>query len=238
MKVAVCEDVLQEAQWLCETIRKWFERRRIYAEVASFADAEAFLFALEDTHFDMLFLDIKMPGEDGVSLARRLRKAKLDVAIVFVTGEKEYVMEGYEVEAVHYLLKPVEEEKVFLCLQRIYEKEARQEPYLILDTESGKIKLLQREIYQLEVFGHSLQYITRKGSFEVAKPLKQALAELETGSFVLCYRGIAVNLLYVDAIEKNKLSLRDEKEGFAREIPVSRRLYHNVNEAFIQYYKK
>ena len=146
MKIAVCEDQKEEAAWLCSTIQKWAADNKQPAEVFSFGDASSFLFSLEDNIYDALFLDIKMPGEDGVALAKRLRRMKDDVFIVFVTGEKEYIMEGYEVGAVNYLVKPVDKKRIYLCLDRIYEKADLQEPFIIIDTGEKTVKLLQKEI--------------------------------------------------------------------------------------------
>lgn len=236
MKIAVCEDISEEAEWLCEVIRRWSVENEIVAEITSYADAASFSFALEDALFDVLFLDIRMPGEDGVTLAKRLREQAYDMSIVFVTGEREYIMEGYEVEAVNYLLKPVEEKKVFQCLNRICEKSHKQEPFIILKTEDTVVKLLQREIYLVEVFGHKLVYTTEKGSFEVISSMKNARQELREEWFIICHRGVLVNLLYVDFVGKNSLCLSDDRRDFRREVPVSRRMYGEVNQAFIQFY--
>ncbi len=231
MKIAVCEDQEEEAVWLCSTIQKWAADNKQPAEVFSFGDASSFLFSLEDNIYDALFLDIKMPGEDGVALAKRLRRMKDDVFIVFVTGEKEYIMEGYEVGAVNYLVKPVDKKKIYLCLDRIYEKADLQEPFIIIDTGEKTVKLLQKEIYKIEVFAHKLSYTTAKGEFEVYSSLKD-------NYFTTCHRGVLVNIMHIISIGRNSLLIADDKTGFQMEVPVSRRLYNKVNEEFIQFYKQ
>lgn len=238
MNIAVCEDNQEEAEWLCDMIRCWALQNKLQADIIPFADAASFSFALEDQSFDALFLDIKMPGEDGVSLAKRLREQSCDIPIVFVTGEREYMMEGYEVEAIHYLLKPIDKNKVSFCLDRIYEKNHRQEPFILIQKENTTVKLLQREIYLIEVFSHTLEFTTRKGTFQALSSMKEVQEQLLPEWFIRCHRGILVNLLYVDFIEKNNLTLADEKNGFYRKVPVSRRLYTEVNNAFIQFYKE
>lgn len=237
MNIAVCEDREEEAEWLCDVIRRWAQGNGVAAEVKSYADAASFSFALDDILFDALFLDIRMPGENGIALAKRLRRQENDLEIVFVTGEREYVMEGYEVEAVNYLLKPVEEEKVFQCLDRIRARKHRQEPSVLLETQDGAVKLMQREIYMVEAFGHTMVYTTGRGVFEAVSSMKEARQELWGEWFVICYRGILINLLYVDSVGKTSLLLSDEKRDFRREVPVSRRLYHDVNEAFLRLYR-
>lgn len=237
MKIAVCEDQEEEAGWLCRAIHRWAADKKLPVDVVSFADAASFLFSLDDNVYDALFLDIKMPGEDGVTLAKRLRSMKDNVSIVFVTGEKEYVMEGYEVGAVNYLLKPVDTAKVEKCLDRIYKESGSQEPYIILDTGETMLKLLQREIYKIEVFSHKLVYTTERGEFEVYSSLKEAEKELQEGYFITCHRGVLVNLMHVTTIGRNNLVLADSNTGFQMEVPVSRRLYNGVNEAFIKFYR-
>lgn len=238
MKIAVCEDIKEEAEWLCETIRQWAVERERLVDVVPFADAASFSFTREDTLYDALFLDIRMPGENGIALAKRLRKQAEEIPIVFVTGEKEYMMEGYEVEAVNYLLKPVTAERVFTCLDRICQKLEQQEPYVVLNTEEQTVKLVLKEIYTVEVYGHRVVYTTRKGTYEVNSSLKEVQKELADACFVLCHRGILVNLWHVVSIGKSSLLLEDERTGFREEVPVSRRMYQSVNEAFIQFYRK
>ena len=142
MRAAVCEDVLEEAQWLSDMIYKWYADKGIEGEVSIFEDAARFLFARADYSFDVLFLDIRMPGENGVSLAKHLRRLGDDMPIIFVTGEREYILEGYEVEALHYLIKPVQEKKIFECLERVYRNAAQQEAHVILTGDMGVVKVL------------------------------------------------------------------------------------------------
>lgn len=239
MNIAVCEDQKEEADWLCDMIRRWSLQNKIDTEITAYEDAASFSFALEDHFFDALFLDIKMPGEDGVTLAKRLRQQAYDMSIVFVTGEKEYIMEGYEVEAINYLLKPIEQKKIYHCLDRIYEKSQQQEPFLLLQTEDNTtVKLLQRDIYMIEVFSHKLEYTTARGNFQTLSSMKEIQGRLIPDWFVSCHRGILINLLHVDTIEKKHLILAEEKNNFYRKVPVSRRLYPSVNEAFIHFYKQ
>lgn len=238
LRAAVCEDVLEEAEWLSDMIQRWYDDKGIVGEVRIFTDAAAFLFEREDNHFDVLFLDIKMPGENGVLLAKHLRRLGDDMPIIFVTGEREYILEGYEVQALHYLIKPVREEKIFECLERVYRNAAQQEAYVILTGDMGVVKVLQKDIYFIEVFGHDIKYVTRQGEFLKTGSLKEALCEISEQDFVNCYRGIAVNLRYIWRIEKDKLYMAEEFCSFEKTIPVSRRMYKLVNQKFIDYNKK
>lgn len=233
MKIAVCEDNQAEADWLKKVIGEWAAFNRRDVQVSCYSATEHFLFDYEESCFDILFLDIQMPGEDGISLARKLRKKNDPIPIVFVTGMDEYISEGYEVEAVHYLVKPVKEEKVKECLERIAGKLAAGMPFMVLGTEDGVYKVLQKDIIKIEVFARQCFYTTIHGKYAVVQSLKQVQKDLGLGCFVECHRGVLVNLCHIEAVEHNRVLLTGGVEA-----PVSRRLYGKVNEAFIGYFRK
>lgn len=114
MRVAICEDEPVQAVLLKTLAQRWAAARTVPLTVECFPTAEAFLFCwAEDRGFDLLMLDIQMPGRDGLALAREVRREDRGLPIVFVTGYSDHMGEGYEVAALHYLLKPVDEEKLF-----------------------------------------------------------------------------------------------------------------------------
>lgn len=233
MKVAICEDNKAEAGQLCEIIKKWSVKEQCPCELSHFENTSSFLFSLEEKIYDALFLDIQMPGEDGITLAKKLRERRDDIPIVFVTGMDCYMSEGYEVEAVHYLLKPVKEEKVWECLSRIYHKlEQSSEDYVILETEDGIARLKQDELIKIEIFGRKCIYTTENAEHTAADSFKEAQKKVSDKYFVQCYRGILVNVCHIEAIGKEKIKLTGDVT-----VPVSRRMYPQVNQAFIEYYK-
>ena len=106
---------------------------------------------------------------------------------------------------------------------------------MILTGDMGVVKVLQKDIYYIEVFGHDMKYVTRQGEFFKTGSLKEALSELSKQDFVSCYRGIAINLRYIWRIEKDKLYMAEECRSFEKTVPVSRRMYKQVNQKFIDY---
>ena len=119
MRAAICDDRAEDAQLVAQYVREWGESREESVALEMFPSAEAFLFAYdEDKNFDLLLLDVEMGGMDGVTMARRVRAENTAVQIVFITGYTDYIAEGYDVAALHYLVKPVREEKLFEVLDR------------------------------------------------------------------------------------------------------------------------
>lgn len=97
MKIAICEDQMEEAGWLKKQIEDWGLRKSIPAIITLYENAKQFWFDYDpEKYFDALILDVEMPGENGISLARQLRQKQDNIPIIFVTGAIEYMSEGYE----------------------------------------------------------------------------------------------------------------------------------------------
>ena len=123
MHIAICDDNPADAAYVQHLLTQWAEARGADCQVELFSSAERFLFRYdEDRSFDILLLDVEMGGMDGVTMARRVRRDNQSVQIVFITGYSDYIAEGYDVAALHYLMKPVSREKLFSVLDRAAEQ--------------------------------------------------------------------------------------------------------------------
>lgn len=113
-KIAICDDSEIDRQYVLNLVQSWADKEKHELNIETFSSAENFLFYYaEQKDFDILLLDIEMGQMDGVSMAKQLRKENDTVQIVFITGYSDYIAEGYDVAALHYLMKPVKEEKLF-----------------------------------------------------------------------------------------------------------------------------
>ena len=127
-KIAICDDSKEDTGYVAGLLKKWSARRQMAVQAECFPSAESFLFQYaEDKNYDILLLAIEMEQMDGVTMARQIRRDNETVQIVFITGYSDYIAEGYEVDALHYLMKPVKEEKLFTALNRAVEKLAKNE---------------------------------------------------------------------------------------------------------------
>lgn len=141
-RLAVCDDEQSYSDYVADLAGRWAELAGTQVEVERFPSAEAFLFRYEERKdFDVLLLDIEMTGMDGVELAKRVRQESEDVQIVFITGYTDYIAEGYEVSALHYLTKPVNEEKLFQVLTKAVGRLARNERALTLELPGRRCAL-------------------------------------------------------------------------------------------------
>ena len=107
-RIAICDDRAEDAGFVRDLLDTWAAERDTPIQVEVFSSAEGFLFRYaEDKAFDILLLDIEMGAMDGVTMAKRVRKDNEAIQIIFITGYSDYIAEGYEVAALHYLMKPV-----------------------------------------------------------------------------------------------------------------------------------
>lgn len=231
-KIAVCDDNPADAGYVADIIRRWAQARAVLMEIERFPSAEAFWFQYEENRcYDILFLDIEMEpeGMNGIELAAKLRKNDSSIQLVFVTGYMEYIADGYDVEALHYLLKPVTEEKLGSVLARALERVKAREKELFLQTTDGSVRVLSSEIRYLEV---QRNYVTIHAAEEYT--VKRTLGDLEKEldeSFFRTGRSFIVNLRFVRKITKTQVFLKD-----GAQVPLSRGLYEGINRAMIQYF--
>lgn len=235
LNIAIVEDESVHADLMERYIGGWAKKNHIMCQFRKFPSAESFLFEWEENRvWDALFLDIQMPGINGVELARKIREQDEKVAIVFTTGITDYLQEGYEVAALHYLVKPLDEQKVGICMERIvngWERNLHEEVILV-ETEEASLRLYEKDIMYIEAFSHDTEVHLKEGTYRVKEGItswQKRLSDL----FILCHRSYLVNLLYVARLDKTEVVL----DGGER-VPLSRRNQRMVNEAFIRFYSR
>lgn len=163
MRICFCDDEASTRSQFERMAAAWEEQRGEAAELQLYNSAEQLLFEVDQPEaqelaFDLILLDIQMGGMDGITLARQLRAQDKRVTLAFLTAAREYVFEGYEVQAVRYLLKPMQQEKVFELLD-LARQNLQEQPSLILNCADEKKKLYLSQIAAIEAQGLSLIHI-------------------------------------------------------------------------------
>lgn len=223
MKIAICEDELIQIEYISKIIKKWKNEMKVEVTIDSYLNAESFLFS-EINDYDLIILDIQMKELDGITLAKKIRKTNDLVKIVFITGISDFIGEGYEVDALHYLLKPVKEEKIFSVLN----KAIITIPEQFLLIENNKLNL--KDILYIESFGHKVNIKTIDNQIVVTQKFSELLKKTQNFIFQ-CHRCYGVNIRRIKSITKTEIIL-DNNEI----IPVSRRLHKETCSAFTKYF--
>jgi len=228
INIAICDDERAEIIYLATLVHKWAATRGVGVCLSDYASAENFLFVYnDDKPADILLLDIQMGGMDGVSLARTIRAVNREIQIIFITGYMEYIADGYDVEALHYLIKPVNDEKLNVVLDRAMEKLARNERALFISHAGENARIPLYEIRYLEVF-HNYVTIHTDTKYTIKKTLGELEKELDD-NFFRTGRSYIVNLRYVRKTTKTEVFLSNNAV-----IPLSRGLYTSLNRAMIE----
>lgn len=245
LNIAIVEDEKAHAAVLAHFLEAWAQERNVAYCVRVFPNAAAFLFEWEQNQaWNALFLDIQMPGINGVELAKRIRCENKRISIVFVTGITDYLLQGYEVEALHYLIKPVDADKIDSCMERILTRYREQEGEKVVLTEARELvdgqkgdrvmlRLLPEDILYIEAFAHSTELHTKEKCYLVSDGIGAWRERLPGETFCSCHRSYLVNLFHVVRLEKAAVILDD-----GRHVPLSKKSYRDVNQAFIRYYSR
>jgi DNA-binding LytR/AlgR family response regulator len=230
--ISICDDEQVEIKYLCMLINKWGAASKHTVVIETFESAEAFLFRYaEDKNTDILLLDIEMGKMNGVELAQHIRRDNESMQIVFITGFPDFIAQGYEVSALHYLMKPVSEAKLFSVLDKACKSLNKTERAIMFNISGEIVRIPVSEIFCVEAFAHSVVITTTTDLFDA----KQSITEIENllrEGFIRCHRSYIVGLKYIKRITKTEVILDN-----GRAIPLSRRSYDMVNQAFIKFFK-
>jgi len=225
-RIAVCDDDPAQGEYLKNLVTTWATTADIPVTITVFHSAQAVMFAGCGGQ-DVFLLDIDMPGQNGMELAKVIRTENSRAVIIFVTGYADYIAEGYDVSALHYLMKPVNKDKLFAVLDKIPDVLGKQETFLLLETSGETHRIPLREIRFIEVRGN---YVTVHAKEDIT--VKKTLSELETQldeRFTRTGRSFVVNLFCIRKVTKTDVVLSDGEC-----VPLSRGMYESVNRAIIE----
>lgn len=233
MRIAICDDEAVQQQILQKYLEEWAKASGEVLETELFISGENFLFTWEeDRDYDLLILDIEMGQISGMELAAKIRTRNENIPILFVTAYDKYMAQGYDVAALHYLMKPVHKEKFFEVLDKV-KKLGENEEKQLFQTDRGPISLPVSKIWYVEARAHQCVLYTEADEYVLYSGINE-MAELlgNHREFVRCHRSYVVNVQHILANVKSELVLDDK-----RRIPVSRSSEKRVKQAFMDIFK-
>ena len=229
MRVAIVEDDPTCRSQMEEYIRQYGQEHGQSFEVESFADGGQIV-AQDTAHFDIILLDIEMPGLNGMEAAEKLRARDTDVVLVFVTNMAQYAIRGYAVGALDFVLKPISyytfRVRFERAVHRVLQREGGQ---VLLTLPDAVVRLSTRDIYYVEVQNRQLHYHTARAEYVLRGTMQQAEQELGRYHFVKCNHWYLVNLRHVSEVR------RDTVVVAGQELAISRRNYTAFLTALTNY---
>lgn len=228
-KIAICDDEQNQIEYISSVVSKWGRQNSCACDINIFNSAEAFLFEYEDNKaYDILLLDIEMKGVTGIELAKRIRKDNNRSEIIFITSHFEFIGEGYEVDALHYLIKPIAEDKLMQVLNKAADKLSAEPTFVVISCEGGTIRLYESDILYVESFLHYIVIHTKDKEYRIKESIS-AFEEKLSGDFYRIHRSYVVSLKHITRISRTSVNIGN------LELPLSRGKYDDVNRAFIEH---
>ncbi len=233
MRIAVCDDDEQEVSRIGELITEYQISREEPVDCRYFTNSTDFLCELRGGEYDLVLLDVLMPGIGGIQAARELRKSDRNVRLIFVSASPEFAVESYNVGAYHYLLKPIDATPFFALLDKIGgELSAQVEQGFILKSRDGVIRVAFARLVYVEVINKTVFFYMADGA---VSETTATLADLEgkllsRPEFLKVHRSYIVNLSYIQAIDMNCVVMKN-----GHSVPVSRKRRNQVQEAYMHF---
>ena len=232
-RIAIAEDDEACARQLREYLDRYGRENGEELEVRWFPDG---LELVEEYRpiYDLILLDIEMPHLDGMTAAQKIRRADSEVLILFITNMAKYAISGYEVEALGFMLKPVNYFSLSLKLKKAFSYlHSRAQKSLMVPTQEGMQKISASDIRYAEVADHRLQIHTAQGVYTMRGTLQELEEELEGQHFARCNKGYLVNLRHIHLIKSDRVVMTGGDE-----LLMSRRKKEEFLLAVTEYYGK
>ena len=235
--IALCDDDARQIQLTHKLLDNYLSLRGVAAKIWKFSNGQALLNAMYDETFDLYLLDIVMPEMDGIDLGMELRKTDENGVIIYLTTSPDFALEGYSVKAASYLLKPVQEEKLFSSLDDALEAITdRRKQSIMVKTADGMSRLLLDDILYVEQTERAPRYYMKDGSCVVGVTIQTSFQDimqplLADKRFYLCGASFVLNLYCIKSINK-----ADVLFVGGQQTTVPRRAAAELNTAWIHYW--
>lgn len=228
--IAICEDDTVLQRHMMQLCHMSLNEMEIEHTIAVFSSAEELEKTIEKgTAYDLLILDIILEGKSGMELAEDLRTKSNRVSIIFVTGAEEYLEEGYGVQPVHFLLKPISKKKLRKALEADWKM--NHSPKNIALRFNGNTSVIPlSDIWYIEVSDHDVVVNMRQGTKRIRSSLSEMEELLPKQNFCRCHNSYLVNLEHIEEINRYSVTLKNNLK-----VPVGRRYYTEAQHKLIRY---
>ena len=236
LKIAICDDREEDREVVYTHVQHFCEERLQQAEIKVFSHPDTLIYECEKFCPHIYILDIVMPMINGIQAARELRWNQPEAQIIFVTSERSFALESFDVNPINYILKPVKKEKLFatlsLAMKHIHLEE---EKTVMLKVKGGYRTLHLNDIMYMDYRNHVVSYHLLSGETVSTNTLRIGFAEYlqknhKESDFVQCHESVAVNIRSIDKLTKTDIMVRNQEI-----LPVAKGRYAQVSEKYMNY---
>ena len=232
MRIAIVDDLAAERALLKDRLEQQLHRRNVQADILEYESSETFLEAAWKAPFTAAFLDIYMNGSNGIDTAKELRRSDTDCLLIFTTTSTDHALEGFQVRALHYLVKPYSENDISVLADEILSRIPESGKYIDVKVNGSNIQIPFRKIIYAEHFSHMI-HIHTAGERELVtrQSFDSFITSLKMDArFYQCNRGVVINLEHAVDFDGSGFCLDNGSN-----VPVSRKLLKNARQTFMEF---
>lgn len=228
-KIAIIEDNPKDLEQIRGYLTHYQQEHGTALSVTAFADPMKFL-AEYRPDYDLVFMDIELPPFNGIDISRRLREIDSVVALVFITNMEQCAVNGYEVDALDFVVKPINYYRFSSMMNKALRSiDRRSEKELVVRSSSKIIRIPISQLHYVEVRDHLLIHHSTQGNLEAWGKLSDVEQELAEYGFVRCSSSYLVNLRHIISVDGDTVDIAGEK------LPISQRRKKAFYNAVINY---
>lgn len=210
MRVAIVEDSGESRERIYQFIERYAKETGIQIDISCYTDGIHIVDEYSG-QFDIIFCDIQMKVMDGMETARKIREKDHNVIIIFITNLAQYAIQGYEVEAIGYLLKPLNYITFSMYMRRAVQiLDRRGTDYLVIEHKGGLKRYPLDDICYCEHEKHYMWFHMKEGCERELISVRELESKLQGKSFSRCNSGCIVNLKYVQSMKNNLIVVNGE----------------------------
>lgn len=190
--VAICDDEKYFLAQLRKSTEHYFSTQKQHFQIFEFNDGESLLSSGQN--FDIILMDLKLPGKNGMEIIKLLRREKSRCQVIFITSYQEYALQAFQVDAVHYLLKPITDENLYQALSRSLERMGKTDSKTLAITKGACTEIVFiKDILYCEVMDHRLYIHTKSMTYDYLGTLEELEKQLDD-RFFRCHKSYIVNM--------------------------------------------
>lgn len=216
IRIALVEDDVHDREILKKCLRQYEEEKKQKFHITEFQDGEDIV-TNYTAEYDLILMDIEMTFLNGMTAAEKIRERDSDVILIFITNAPQYAIQGYKVNALDYMLKPISyfsfSESMGRALGRV---KAGEKEYITIALRGGKMKLDISRICYVEVQDHLLIYHTIDGNYVTKGTMRDVDGQLDPKRFFRCNRCYLVNLEYVETYQGSDVTVYSDTIQISR----------------------